>query len=1067
MPGAGGEEVGRISIRVVPNLDRFREELDAKLAEYEKRSYTIKFNADFDDKGLREKIKASAEGVTAKVKAEADVKGFREKIKAETEGMKVNLRVDVDGYRLKALGEKMKKGIRQNRVDLQPSVLKEKSSILNARVDLNTKMAEFELQMWKAHAKAEAIIPAKIKPDVEMAGFELAKWRIEALFSNIKVTIKERKVQGFTASELLPEAWQAGSAAGSGLAKVGEGAASSVPGLLSFGGVLGLIVVAVVALITPVLALAAGLLTVAPGLLAIAAPVGAVMLGLNGIKKAATDAGLFADSNGSKKGGGGLGKAMKDIQDAVSGEFAAKLTEPFRQLGDLMPQLQAPMVTVATGLSDIASGFINALTSAKGVGDLQNIITKVGQGLSAAAPGVESFTQGILHLVSAISDHFPNLGKTFSDLGTRFSNAVDSITKDDPVTHVSRLDTMMRQLGDSVGEVAGFIKDLFTNGFDNMSNVDFGASIKTFLSDVRTFVRDSLPGLGKGFMELTKDLTSVGPALNSLGSILGVVTQIADKMQMIDRLNPFSIPGMTSIKDEAGALFSGDKLTFNTGDGGFIDTIKGYLNGPVKKAVTDSGKDAGQAYKVGMLGGGGKFDGGADITGAINDQLQTVTSASLGAQREALNSVFKGTGVTDAVKAQIGTQLQGVTQEVQTQMSSLGPALNEAVNGAIEPLQSLPSKVSSAFAGMANGVTAAFGLVILAISGKASAVGSAVGSAFDQIPTISTKAFAAIPQNAGKSMADTNTAISTGAKQAVQTVAGIPGQMAGSLAASNGALTNAGIALMAGLKGGLERGMNDVLAYARTIAGQIAAVKGPLPKDRQELVPAGVALMDGLNSGMQDGMGNVLDNAKQMAKAIFEAFKETFGSAPALSFNFGAGGAPSVSPSSGVPLSPSVGSAGKAAKIDAATQARLDGLKQESDAIDVQLAQLKAQSDASDKAGKAQIKQQTDALKLRKDNIKASSDQIAYEAKYSDQAKQNDLTKDMPKKIADGATNVAQGVISSYASDVGIGGNGAIEALANYGMQFGSQFVFHVNNMDEAVSGMQAQQNNQALSYTP
>ncbi|MDV6975341.1 phage tail protein [Mycobacterium intracellulare] len=72
--GAGGKEVGRISIRVVPNLDKFWRDLKAKIEEAEKAlEGKIRFTADFDSRGLREKVDAAAKTAGDKVKFKADL----------------------------------------------------------------------------------------------------------------------------------------------------------------------------------------------------------------------------------------------------------------------------------------------------------------------------------------------------------------------------------------------------------------------------------------------------------------------------------------------------------------------------------------------------------------------------------------------------------------------------------------------------------------------------------------------------------------------------------------------------------------------------------------------------------------------------------------------------------------------------------------------------------------------------------------------------------------------------------------------------------------------------------
>lgn len=98
--GAGGHEVGRISIRVVPDLDKFYSELKAKLEEVEKvLKGKVKISADFDSNGLREKVDAAAKDAKVNVKADVDQSSFdaalaRVKAAAKVADAKVNVKVE-------------------------------------------------------------------------------------------------------------------------------------------------------------------------------------------------------------------------------------------------------------------------------------------------------------------------------------------------------------------------------------------------------------------------------------------------------------------------------------------------------------------------------------------------------------------------------------------------------------------------------------------------------------------------------------------------------------------------------------------------------------------------------------------------------------------------------------------------------------------------------------------------------------------------------------------------------------------------------------------------------------
>jgi hypothetical protein len=102
MAGPGGQEVGRISIRVVPNTDNFRRELKAQLEAIEKSLQgEIEFKADLDTSGLREKVKAAAAAAGKEgIKLELDDK-FDYRLRQRLAKIKPKVEVELDVSRSK------------------------------------------------------------------------------------------------------------------------------------------------------------------------------------------------------------------------------------------------------------------------------------------------------------------------------------------------------------------------------------------------------------------------------------------------------------------------------------------------------------------------------------------------------------------------------------------------------------------------------------------------------------------------------------------------------------------------------------------------------------------------------------------------------------------------------------------------------------------------------------------------------------------------------------------------------------------------------------------------------
>ena len=956
---------------------------------------------------------------------------------------------------------------------------------VRARLELDTAVAELQRMAWVARAEADKI-NQKVEIDPDLTGLARWKAKVEATIANINFN---KRSKSLSAADLLPDISGVAEEAGKGLAKVGVGAAGSLPSLLSFGSVLVIIAAAIAIILPPLLALGVGFLSLTPALLAFAAPLGAVALGLDGIKKAAERAGLFADENGAKKGGGTVGAALDAIKQKVSDTFENALFPAFDKLGTLFNNsgFQNALAGVAQGLSDMASGFIDAVTSSTGMANINSIVSNISTGLTNAAPGVRDFTEAILELVEGISQKFPGLGTWFSELMAGFKADMVDFTKPGE-DGMSRLDHLIANVRSGIEGLTGVFQAFWNQGLKDIQDPNFGKSMLNFFDGVKSFVTNTLPVLTEGFKSLADALKALEPVFKGIG-LLGNLAQLTAN------------PGAAG-NDFISRLRKDGK--WNWSDAFF--TVSNADAQKAQEAGREAAKNTQEGFTQGMRdlfsGGAAANPANAGLVGSLTDPTQLLKAQIAGQQvggqvTDGITAALNGQGASEVVSS-----LQGVVTQAQQTTDQIGPQLSQSIVTALTPLQELPGKVMTSFQGVGAAVNGSFSLVVSQVFTMAQQVATSLSSVFVQIPGLIIQAMSGAASAAATggsqivigittpltqlggiftsvfsnlvgvvkdSMGQLVQAITTGAQQAVQTVSAIPGQMAGSISAGAGALVGPGQALMAGLKQGIVSGLQDILAYASTIAAQIAAVKGPLPKDRKELIPAGEALMEGLGTGMESGFEDVLTRTKAMAKAIFEAMKEVFGSASGANFNFNLGGAVGQTAeiaSNAKAFSNSMGTAiqpTKPGKIDAETQSMIDQLKVQKEALDVDRARLQADKNlTSDKGQKAVIQQQLDQLQVQKQSLEAQIAQLNYQGKYANSVGETkDLWEGMNEKIVNGISSVGQGVVQSYASDLGISGNGMLSTLAQTGLQWGSQFVFNVSNIDEAMSVQQMQQNKQ------
>ena len=143
-----------------------------------------------------------------------------------------------------------------------------------------------------------------------------------------------------------------------------------------------------------------------------------------------------------------------------------------------------------------------------------------------------------------------------------------------------------------------------------------------------------------------------------------------------------------------------------------------------------------------------------------------------------------------------------------------------------------------------------------------------------------------------------------------------------------------------------------------------------------------------------------------------------------------------------------------------ATQADLDDIKRQKAEIDLRIAELQAQKNqAQDKATKSALTAEIDQLRIQKERLDLLKEENSLQderktaiQQLSDTIATNivDMIK-MPGEFAKTTANAAM-------QDLGISGGGLMGAATDWALEAGTNFIFNVNNMDDAIQGQQAQQ---------
>ncbi|MDO3119375.1 hypothetical protein P5V64_17030 [Mycobacteroides abscessus subsp. abscessus] len=403
MASAGSREVGRISVRVVPNTDGFRRE-------------------------LKRQLEAITKGLEAKVNIDPDLDGFRQKVNAATKGFDAHVQVHADTSR--------------------------------ARAEM------FALQRAGGNG---------------------------GIFSTLGASISE-----MTQS-------------------MGKSIATARPFGVSI-----VAIAAAASLAVPAIGLMSGALVALPGILsAVIAPLGAVLMGMQGIKQALVNSGWAVfDKKGKLKAGEQLAK----IQDSVSQVFESGLTPVFTKLLAIIPALQEGFGAIAQGLVGMTDGFVSAITSAKGLDQIKTMFRNIGDALGQAGPGIRDFTAAMLTLSTEFSKKLPGLAQSFNNWAGKVLTWVDKITAKGP-DGLSQFDKAMKGLGDSLKAAGGAIGDLFLKGFDWISNPENPKKVISFINDLKTAIDGLWPILDKTFTRLEQLMKTAAPLIKAAGALSNLTGQ--------------------------------------------------------------------------------------------------------------------------------------------------------------------------------------------------------------------------------------------------------------------------------------------------------------------------------------------------------------------------------------------------------------------------------------------------------------------------------------------------------------------------------------------------------------
>jgi phage-related protein len=290
-----------------------------------------------------------------------------------------------------------------------------------------------------------------------------------------------------------------------------------------------LIATAVIALLAPVIGLVVALLAAIPsGIMLLAAPIAAIALGLDGIKAAAKAA----------------EPAFNRLREAVSATFEKSLTPVFKRINDvLLPGITKGMQGVAEGVSGVAKSFVDVLTSAEGMRQINSILGNVKTFLVELKPFVTEFTSAFLTLAEEGSKRFGGMAQSMGEWARGFNEIVKSAAE------TGRLQAAFEGLGKVVHSLGSGFNRLFDAGLTAMEQL--GGPLSTLLDGFFDLLESLMPALtdvaGLIGDVLGKAMTALAPIIDKLTPAFGKLVDIVGKL--LDGAIRFLEPLLSALAD--------------------------------------------------------------------------------------------------------------------------------------------------------------------------------------------------------------------------------------------------------------------------------------------------------------------------------------------------------------------------------------------------------------------------------------------------------------------------------------------------------------------------------------
>lgn len=854
MSSPAGAEVGRVTIRVLPDLDRFRETIEAAARSID--DVKIQVDADmtkFNDRVREARAAAEANAVEIPVNFKIDDR-LRNDVAAASAGIEANVQV-------------------------------------NWVPPLAVLRAQLALLVFRAQAGLSANIPVRFNNGAGLSDeFFTALARMLAGAN--------RDSQGLAGNL---------NNAADGAENLGRGARLAVIGFAALLALAGPLIIAGAAIAAAWGAISVAVAALAPAILGLAGIVATGFLGFDGIKKGFEDLAKPLEKLKERISDvfekelqkavpalrfilSELDTYIEDVAESLSFvvRYLATFFENARQL-DTIKAVFENLATTITLMAPPIAKIIDALANVAAVSTAWDVflkpLTTFADEFNASSIRLTADSEIMSVAFTGLANVLAALAKGFVYLvenGIRlFSTAAPGVTQflDSLTSFFNRFD--WEALGVSVGNVFGGLAetldavpqetiDAITVAFQELGVVFKDKAIQQAWVDIIGILPQLISGLGSA----TKAFAGI--AQSALGAAQ-VVSGAVDAVQAgLDRLSGKITPEEHQKRFDA-AMVKIKEGYAKFGDG--IDILEGEFQQRIDGSLVDIT--------------GNVLDASGQAVGVKMESLRTGTAAGFRAAEE--TAKVGATNLNTALKPPPGP---GPELEWGFTAENIGPRVGEALVAAanwiipgagdlvksllppsdpVPPWVSIPGQIQGGIMAGTPGVNAAgVALGVAGVRGLDTGLAPAGATADAQLAPVATAPDRVMPSfvaSLGAGMQGGVDTVRTGATN-IGTEAGQvePNINTNTSGLNAQLLVAAGRATMEGLLAGVKAAAEAVYTYVAGIAARIAALKGPLSYDKRLLIPAGKAIMSGLGAGLRTGYAtNVASFVSSVAPQIADS----------------------------------------------------------------------------------------------------------------------------------------------------------------------------------------------------